>query len=114
METSNKIFLWLIALSVVAVILSTAYKFTLQKNYDFIVEASCDPTSEACFYRNCDDEECPPNGLENYKVFLINAADFQKCSDNSCTIQCSENSISCEEIICGESEEDICSFHQTP
>ncbi len=113
METSNKIFLWLVALSVVVVILSTAYKFTLQKNYDFVVEASCDPTSEVCFYRDCNEEECPPNGLEYYKTMLVSAADFSKCSDNSCTIQCTENKISCQEVVCGESENDTCFSNPT-
>lgn len=109
MEKSSKILLWVISLSVVAVILSTGYKFLIQKDYDFIVEAACDPLAEACFYRDCSEGDCPPNELEYYKTFLVPASDFPRCSDNSCAPECSSETIACEEIICDEAEGEDCS-----
>jgi len=108
METSSKIFLWVIFLSVVAVIAATAYRFLWVKDYVFIVEAACDPAVEVCFYRDCDDY-CPPNGLEYYRVFEVSAADFSTCSDNSCSRECMSGSIACSEVLCDAEAEDECS-----
>lgn len=109
MEKSSKIFLWVISLSVLLVILSTGYKFLLKKNYDFLVEAPCDPASSTCYYRDCSNpDDCPPNGLENYRIFSLAASDFPKCTDNSCLNECTSAAIACEEVTCGEDEADEC------
>ncbi len=106
---SNKEFIKLLGISIVAVIIATGYKFYIKKDYDFIVETPCDPISETCFYRDCLEGECPPNGLENYKIFTLKAYDFSSCSDKSCFVECTSNAIACTETVCGESREDICS-----
>lgn len=108
MEKSTKVLLWALSLSVVAVILSTGYKFLVLKDYNFIVEAPCDPTREVCFTRDCSGGDCPPNELENYRIFAVPAGDFPKCADNSCLEECLSGLISCEEIVCGDDSEDEC------
>jgi hypothetical protein len=110
MDKWDKIFLWILALSVVAVIAATAYKFLFAKDYDFVLEAPCDPSTNTCFTRDCSNpDDCPPNGLENYRIFNVKASDFGKCADNSCLNECLSGKISCTETKCGESEEDACS-----
>ncbi len=110
MDKSDKLFLAAIAFSTIAVIGITAYSFVYLKNYDFVTETECDPATETCFYRDCSEEDsCPPNGLENYRVFTMNARDFNTCADNSCLDECISGTILCEELMCGESEEDMCS-----
>lgn len=97
------------ALSIVAVIIATAHRFLIAKDYDFIVEAPCDPLVDICFARDCSlPDECPPNNLENYRMFNIKAYDFEKCADNSCLNECLSGQIYCQEIFCGDSEEDAC------
>ena len=48
---------------------SSYYKYYYAKDYDFLVEASCNPEIEKCNFRDCENEpdSCPPNGLSNYK-----------------------------------------------
>jgi hypothetical protein len=112
MDKWDKIFLWVIAMLVIVTIASTAYKFLFAKNYDFVVEAPCNTATSTCFTRDCSNpDDCPPNGLSNYRVFNIKAADFEKCSDNSCLNECASGKISCKEIKCGESKDDECSEH---
>lgn len=107
---SGKLFLSVISISVIAVIFATGYKFLWFQDYNFIVEASCDPTTEACFQRDCSvPDDCPPNGLESYKTYMLSAADFSQCGDSSCEFECKNNMItSCVEIACGSSEENQC------
>lgn len=109
MDKWDKIFLWIIALSVVAVITSTAYKFLFLKDYNFIVEAPCDPTKSTCFIRDCSNpDDCPPNGLSVYRQFNVKASDFGKCANNSCLNECLTGKIACAEIKCSESSGDTC------
>jgi hypothetical protein len=85
------------------------YKYYYTKNYDYLVEARCDPLAENCFSRDCTNpDDCPPNGLSIYKKFFVKAFDFAKCSDNSCEKECSNGFIECSPIPCGESEDDVC------
>lgn len=110
MDTSGKVALTLLSLMVLVAILATGWLFFIKRDYDFVVEASCNPEMETCFYRDCSVEgDCPPNELEHYKVYVVNAADFRYCSDNSCAAECSSDSITCEQVVCGEAEEDECS-----
>ena len=112
MERSDVVTLSLISLSVAIVLAGTAWLFLFEQHYDFVVEAACDPETETCFYRECSDlsntGDCPPNALENYKIFYLNAADFASCQDNSCKNECETGAIECTELLCGESEEDEC------
>ena len=108
METSDKLFLWIMVLSVVAVIITTAYLFLWRKDYTFVVEAPCDSATELCFYRDCEDY-CPPNGLATYRVFEVSAADFSTCSDNSCLRECTSGLLDCSEVFCDVEAGDECS-----
>ena len=111
MEKSDKIFLWLIFLSVLAVIGVTGYKFLIYKDYDFYVEAPCDSSTRVCFIRDCSElDSCPPNNLDNYRIFYLKAKDFSKCENNSCLSVCENKIIECREQVCGENKKDICSF----
>ena len=102
------LFLFVIAL-VIGIPFAVAFnKYYYTKNYDYIIETPCDPSKEACYTRDCSAEECPPNGLSNYKVFSVKAYDFAKCSDNSCKKECEGGLIVCVAIPCGESESDSC------
>lgn len=110
LDRSDKIVLSLIAVLVLITLASTAWLFLIQKNYPFIVEAPCDPGAETCFTRDCDSEEgCPVNGLSEYKMYEIRASDFPACSDGTCIEACTTGRISCETLMCGDSEEDSCS-----
>jgi hypothetical protein len=104
------IFLWALLLSVVAVILASGFRFLIKKDYNFLVETQCDPAAETCFVRDCSEPDtCPPNELEQYRVFSIAAADYFQCaSDDSCLQQCTTGAFVCEEMMCGDSEEDAC------
>lgn len=108
MNISDKSFLSIISLSVVVAVLSTAYIFLIKKNYEFVVEAPCDPAKDTCFSRDCSGGECPPNGLEEYRIFSVHARDFETCTDSTCLKECVDGIINCTETVCGESEEDVC------
>jgi hypothetical protein len=84
------------------------YRYYYTQNYDYILEAPCDPVKEVCYTRDCAIVECPPNGLSNYKVFFVKAYNFVKCSDNSCAKECEAGLIACVSVPCGESENDDC------
>ncbi len=99
---TNKIFLSIVCLSVLAVIFANGYKFVWEKDYNFIVEAVCDPESTICFQRDCSTGECPINEYDNYRTFNVRAADFSQCADNSCLRECEDGVIDCEEEVCDE------------
>lgn len=105
---SDRAFFMTITLFIAVAMLSTAYIFLVRKDYDFIIEAPCDPAEGICFSRDCSTGECPPNGLENYRVFSVSARDFTSCADESCLQECTNGTIACDETLCGESEEDEC------
>lgn len=105
----NKLLKLIIFLLVISALLANFYTFFFLKNYNFIVESSCNPEVEVCYGRDCSDSsECPPNNLEIYKVYSISAKDFDKCSDDSCKNECTNGLIMCKEIVCGSSSEDSC------
>jgi len=103
-KTEEKKFNWfifLISLSCLAVISSSFYFFYYKKDYNFIVEVSCDITKEICFQRDCSNlDDCPPNGLSDFKRYSLNAADFAKCENEDCTLACETKAIECEQIEC--------------
>ncbi len=110
-------FLWLIGASCLVVIVASFYSFYFQKNYDFIVEVSCDPLKETCFQRDCSNpDDCPPNGLFDFKRYSLNAGDFKMCENEDCANACETGAIKCEPIVCMEDEEmgESCSVLETP
>lgn len=98
-------FLILIGVSCLAVIICAFYFFYYKKDYDFIVEVSCDPSQEICFQRDCSDPDfCPPNGLSDFKRYSLNAADFKMCENEDCTSACETVTIKCQPLACTEDE----------
>lgn len=87
------------------------WKYSYTENYDFIVEASCDPKIDKCYFRDCEanPDACPPNGLSHYKVLKVKAYDFYKCADNSCKAECESGKITCTQVECDSSSEAVCS-----
>ncbi len=85
------------------VVFYVIYNFYFEKDFSILVEESCDPSTEQCFYRNCEEEECPPNELEYYSQFYIDASDFTLCEkDTSCNLDtlCTNNPTLCEKVEC--------------
>ncbi|KKQ03304.1 MAG: hypothetical protein US18_C0010G0012 [Parcubacteria group bacterium GW2011_GWB1_36_5] len=104
-EKSNW-FLWLIGVSCLITIFCTFYFFYYKKNYDFIVEVTCDPSKETCFQRDCSNlDDCPPNGLSDFKRYSLNARDFKMCENEDCASACETGTIKCELIECTENLE---------
>jgi len=102
-DKKNNWFLWLVGLSCLVVITCAFYFFYFKKDYDFIVEVACDPSKEICFQRDCSNpDDCPPNGLSDFKRYSLNAGDFSKCLNEDCTNACETGTIKCEPIICVE------------
>ncbi len=94
-------YFWVIMGSFVG--LFVIYSFYFQKNYTILVEESCDPNTTQCFYRNCEQEECPPNELEYYSQYTIEASNFDVCrKTDSCNIEsvCTDNNTLCTKIDC--------------
>lgn len=106
-------FLAVVVFALVVPLGAAFYRYYYTQNYDYIVEAPCDPAKEVCYTRDCSSDECPPNGLSNYKVFSVKAYDFPKCSDNSCEKECEKGMIACVSVPCGESESDDCTNTDT-
>jgi hypothetical protein len=98
---------WFLLLLVGGSILVTAvsfFQFYIRKEYSFEVETACDPTTEACFYRDCEQEEnfCPPNDLSYYKRYSISAGDFSSCTGGDCASACATGIITCTQIACDD------------
>src|SRR4051812_19544750 len=104
----NKWLFAVVAALFVSAIANNFYTFYIKKDYDFTVEAPCDPAKQVCYIRDCSDGSCPPNNLSEYRVFHLNAADFDKCQDDSCLSECLSGSVGCNEDKCVESEESTC------
>ncbi|MBP6911681.1 MAG: hypothetical protein KBB88_00550 [Candidatus Pacebacteria bacterium] len=101
----------LIILTILMVIFTTWFHFYKTKHFQFIVEAPCDINTDTCYIRSCTDEGnyCPPNSLQSYRVFQINASDFDTCTENSCLTECLSGSIACTELLCEEDNVTSCS-----
>lgn len=99
-------FLWLISFSCLVAIGCSFYFLYYKKDYDFVVEVSCDPYQEMCFQRDCSNpDDCPVNGLSDFKRYTLNAADFIKCENEDCEKACETNLINCEQQECEVNEE---------
>ena len=96
----NSALTFLFVVSFLLAIGASYYKYYYTKDYNYLVEAKCDPISKQCSFRDCENEPdiCPPNNLSYYKGYYVKAYDFPKCSDNSCEIECESGTISCELI----------------
>jgi len=88
---------------------SSFYRYYITQDYNYLIEAECDPSQEICYSRDCEEPDaCPPNNFAYYKQYLVKAYDFEKCSDNSCKKECENKTVECKQIFCGESEDDAC------
>ena len=115
-EMENNLFLWLIGLSCLVVIFTSFYFFYYKKDYDFVVEVVCDPSKETCFERDCSNpDDCPPNGLSDFKRYNLKASDFRACKNENCASVCETGAIKCEPIKCVENLEvgETCSKQTT-
>lgn len=90
------------------VIAGAFVKYYITREYYFYIETSCDPTTEHCFTRSCDTEECPPNGFREYKQYKLRAYQFDQCQEDNCEQFCHVGR-GCIEISCGENNDDTCS-----
>lgn len=95
---SDKVFFFLSLLVIAIAVFISINKFYITKDYDFHVEVSCNSEEEGgCLTRNCENGECPPNGLESYKEYTISAKNFELCENEDCTRVCKETDI-CQEV----------------
>jgi hypothetical protein len=116
-EKKGDLFLFLVSASCVAVILCAFYFLYYKQGYDFIVEVSCNPTQEECFQRDCSNpDDCPANGLSDFKRYSVQAADFKMCRNEDCTTACADGTIQCQPVVCVEDLEagESCSLPVSP
>ena len=97
----------------ITVIVSNFYFFYFRKNFQFLVETSCDKSKEQCFERDCTNpDDCPPNGLSVFKRYSLKASDFQYCKDENCQEACESGQIKCTQVKCIKDSEtgwqDLC------
>jgi len=96
-------FIWIVLLSCLIVVAYSFFYLFFKKDFSFIVETSCDSTREECFSRDCSNpDNCPPNGLSNFKRYSLKASDFKYCQNEDCTGVCETGEIKCEPIKCSE------------
>ncbi len=109
MEKENKntpeLVVTLFLLCLITILMSVNF-FYIKKDYDFVVETSCNPETESCYFRDCESEdaECPPNNYSYFKMYSINAKDFETCEGEDCAYVCATNLDLCEEIECSEED----------
>ncbi len=104
-KKENNIFLYLLLSGCLIAIAVSFYFFYFKKDYEFVVEVSCDPATEICTQRDCaNPEDCPPNGLSDFKRYSLNARDFQKCENEDCENACESGTMQCTIIECVEDE----------
>lgn len=105
----NKALFTIVIVLFSTVLANNYFKFFENKDYVFIVEAACDPTIEICFTRDCSNsDDCPPNELEIYKVYELDAKYFKGCADNSCAVFCREKANICTQVKCDQANDDTC------
>lgn len=104
-QKNHNLFLYVLLFSCLVVLIASFYSFYIRKDYNFIVETSCDNTKETCFYRDCSVEgDCPPNHLSYYNRYTIKANDFHACKDEDCTAICAEGGIACLKTECTDDD----------
>lgn len=99
---------WLLLLSVLVGFGVSIYRYDIAKNYSLFVEAPCDPLTNECYVRDCDNDGCPPNDLAVYRTFTLPAQEFAHCTDNSCLSICPSEAHSCTEIMCSDQDDVSC------
>lgn len=104
-NNKNNLFLLVILFGCLISIFVSFYFFYFKKDYNFIVETKCDPTTQTCFYRDCSiADNCPPNNLSYYNVYTLKAKDFNQCTNEDCTDFCNLNNGMCIKTECTESD----------
>ncbi len=104
-KREHNYFLYILLGSCLIAIISSFYFFYFKKDYNFIVEASCNPETETCFYRDCTNpDDCPPNNLSYYNEYTLKARDFKSCLNEDCTLACTTGVINCVKTECTESD----------
>ncbi len=107
---SNKVLSTIFILTVIAALAACFHRYYYSKNYTYLVEASCDPSLEPCFVRDCSNpDDCPPNQLSFYSQFEVKARDFDECTTNSCERECKSGLIECTIVECTLDSADECS-----
>lgn|GEM_PF-1267648 len=98
--TIINIFLFLVTIG------SCFYYFYIKKDFNITIEVPCDINKEQCIQRDCSNpDDCPLNGLSDFKRYTLNARDFQYCPDEDCSSLCENGGIECEKIECYLDEE---------
>jgi hypothetical protein len=113
----NTLFITALLICVLASVVVSFYFFYYKKDYEFVVEVACDVTKETCFQRDCTNpDDCPPNGLSDFKRYSLNAGDFKNCESEDCAIACESGAIKCEPIECAVDEimGESCSSPENP
>lgn len=106
----SKIINTLFLSSFFVVVVASFARYYYLKEFPVQIEVSCDPTIELCFQRDCESEECPPNGFNTYRRFELSGYVFASCDPvDGCESTCKSDSSQCLEFVCGENEDDVCS-----
>ncbi len=94
-----------VIVSIFFVFLTAYTKYIFAKDYSFYIEGECNPTTTTCFVRDCE-EYCPPNGLDTYSAYYIDASEFSSCASNDCANICKnlETAHLCEQIACDSND----------
>jgi hypothetical protein len=99
---------WALLGSAVLAFLVSGYLYAYAKQYEYLVEAPCDSATHECYMRDCEEEECPPNGLASYRLFAVPARLFPSCTDNGCLNVCLSEGSACRELKCSGDTESAC------
>ena len=115
MDSKNKFSIsqqlhWVLIIAVVLATIGSFIKYYTLQDFEFFVEAPCDVTAVECYARDCSLGECPPNNLDQYRLFSIGAADCALCNDNSCSNLCVEGGGQCSEILCSSQSDIECTY----
>lgn len=112
----NKWFLWGLFFLIFISVGITYYRYVVQLDYFVLLQVSCDPTVESCFFYECDpkaeDTECfedPAEEAHYYKKIEKKAYALKTCVENleGCVeATCKEGEENCIEIQCDISLEE--------
>jgi hypothetical protein len=81
MDRKSKILLTVFLLLLIGTISVTVYMYGVKKDYLVSAQASCDPSTESCFYLPCaeGDDTCDPANVEYYKKVEKKASNLELC-----------------------------------
>lgn len=92
------------------VLAASFYRYYFLKEFPVYIEVTCDPAAELCFHRDCEVDECPPNDYADYRQFTLPGSVLVTCDDiDGCAEVCKSQAGVCEETVCGDDPEDVCS-----